>query len=168
MISPEHPAKCIVERKSWHHQPPFGVLPSTFNQAREYFNDVEDKEGNIASEEIIIKGNETTCLWPSGNSEPYYGHVQPGITYVRVYPRKVDTAITYTYKGYSLYLLMCEVKLPNASSCGVYNKLIRSLNDAINDFIIFFSKTAKIITYDLKLLFSKMRWVGLFIFGKML
>ncbi|CAG8497025.1 17392_t:CDS:2 [Dentiscutata erythropus] len=161
---PEHPAKCIVERKSWHHQPPFGLLPSAFNQAREYFKDVEDKEVNIISEEIIIKGNETTCLRPSGNSEPYYGDVQPGITYIRVYPRKVDAAITYTYEGHSLYLLMCEVKLPNASSCGVYNKLIRSLNDAINDFIIFFSKTAKIITSGLKLLFSKMRWVGLFVF----
>ncbi|RIB27836.1 hypothetical protein C2G38_2159608 [Gigaspora rosea] len=161
---PEHSTKCIVECKSWHHQTPFEVLLSTYNQAREYFNDIGDKEENIVSEEIIIKGNETTCLWPSGSSEPYYGYVQPGITYVRVYPQEVDAAIAYMYRGYLLYLLMYEVKLPNASSCSVYNKLIRSLNDAINDFIIFFSKTAKIITYDLKLLFSKIRWVGLFVF----
>ncbi|CAG8781531.1 29679_t:CDS:2, partial [Racocetra persica] len=58
----KHPAKCIAERKSWYHHPPFGFLPSTFNQAWEYFNDVEDKERNIISEEIIIKGNDTTCL----------------------------------------------------------------------------------------------------------
>ncbi|CAG8848270.1 36827_t:CDS:2, partial [Racocetra persica] len=115
---PEHLAKCIAECKSWHHQPPFGFLPSTFNQAWEYFNDVEDKEGKIISKEIIIKRNDTTCLRPSGNFEPYYGDIQTGITYIRVYLRKVDAAITYTYEEYSLYLLMCEVKLPNASSCG--------------------------------------------------
>ncbi|CAG8839532.1 8020_t:CDS:2, partial [Gigaspora margarita] len=116
-----------------------------------YKNYSEVTERNIISDEI------TNCLQPILNSESYNDDV-------RVYPRKVDTAITYTYKGYSLYLLMCEVKLPNASNCGVYNKLIRSLNDSINNFIIFFSKTAKIITSELKLLFSKMKWVGLFVF----
>ncbi|CAG8719596.1 14142_t:CDS:2, partial [Dentiscutata erythropus] len=134
---PEHPAKCIVKRKRWHHQPLFGLSSSTFNQAREYFNNIE----------------------PIGNSESYYDDV-------RIYPQKVDAAITYTYEGYSLYILMCEVKLPNASNCGVYSKLIRSLNDAINNFIIFFSKTVKIITSELNLLFSKMRWVGLFVFNR--
>ncbi|CAG8801533.1 13768_t:CDS:2, partial [Racocetra persica] len=75
---PEHPAKYIVERKSWHHQPPFGFLPSAFNQAQEYFNDIEDKEKNIISEKIIIKGNKTTCLWSNGNSKPYYSDIQTG------------------------------------------------------------------------------------------
>ncbi|CAG8687958.1 38075_t:CDS:2, partial [Gigaspora margarita] len=126
----------------WRHQPPFGISSSAFNQAQEY----KVTEENIISYEVINKGNEANCLQPIKNSESYYDDVC-------VYPWKVDTAITYTYKRHSLYLLMCEVKLPNASNCGVYNKLIRSLNDAINDFIIFFSKTAK-ITSKLKLLFN--------------
>ncbi|CAG8807466.1 28281_t:CDS:2, partial [Racocetra persica] len=95
---PEHPAKYIIERKSWHYQPPFGLLPSAFNQSREYFNNIIDKEENIISEKIIIKGNETICFQPNRNSEPYYGH--------------------------SLYLLMCEVKLPNVSSCDEQIQLI--------------------------------------------
>ncbi|CAG8715381.1 42756_t:CDS:2, partial [Gigaspora margarita] len=141
--SPEHPAKCIAERKRWRHQPPFEISTSAFNQAQEY----KVIEENIISYEVINKGNEANCLQPIENSESYYDDV-------RVYPWKVDIAITYTYKRHSLYLWMCEVKLPNASNCGIYNKLIRSLNDAINDFIIFFSKTAKIITSELKLLFN--------------
>ncbi|CAG8519251.1 6909_t:CDS:2, partial [Gigaspora margarita] len=134
----EHPATCTGEQKSSHHQPPFGS-PSTSNHAQEYFKDIDNKEGKLLSEEINL----------------------------RVYPQKVDATITYTYKGYSLYLLMCEVKLPNASNSGIYNKLIQSLNDAINDFVIFFSKTAKIISSVLKLHFSKMRWIGLFVFEKL-
>ncbi|CAG8798741.1 11954_t:CDS:2, partial [Gigaspora margarita] len=47
--SPEHPAKCIVERKRWHHQPPFRLSLSAFNQA-------EVTERNIISDEITNYG----------------------------------------------------------------------------------------------------------------
>ncbi|RIB01524.1 hypothetical protein C2G38_2230578 [Gigaspora rosea] len=76
---PEHPAKCIVERKRWHHQSPFGLYS---NKSREYFNDIEVTEGNVISDEIINKENETNYLQPIGNSESYYDDV-------RVYPRKL-------------------------------------------------------------------------------
>ncbi|CAG8550666.1 25452_t:CDS:2 [Dentiscutata erythropus] len=76
---PEHPAKCIVERKRWHHQSPFGL---SSNKAHEYFNDIEVTEGNIISDEFINKENKTNYLQPIGNSEFYYDDV-------RVYPRKL-------------------------------------------------------------------------------
>ncbi|CAG8753645.1 28095_t:CDS:2, partial [Gigaspora margarita] len=60
---PEHPAKCIIERKRWHHQAPYGLSSSAFNQVT---------EGIITSDEITNKGNETNCLQPIGNSKSYY------------------------------------------------------------------------------------------------
>ncbi|KAF0466642.1 hypothetical protein F8M41_026145 [Gigaspora margarita] len=51
---PEHPATCTGERKSSHHQPPFG-FPSTSNHAQEYFKDIDNKEGKLLSEEINLR-----------------------------------------------------------------------------------------------------------------
>ncbi|CAG8516376.1 32874_t:CDS:2, partial [Racocetra persica] len=85
---PEHPAKYIVEQKRWHHQPLFGLSSSAFNQAQEYFNDIEVTEENIIFDEIINKENETNYLQPIGNSESYYDDI-------RVYPRKIQLILLH-------------------------------------------------------------------------
>ncbi|CAG8794901.1 10535_t:CDS:2 [Gigaspora margarita] len=86
------------------------------------------------------------------------------ITYIRVYSKKVDTALTYTYKKNKIaYLLIVEAKLPNVPFHGVYDKLLRSINDAINSFLIYIAKDAKIITRTLKNLLTKLRWIAIFV-----
>ncbi|CAG8790060.1 4101_t:CDS:2, partial [Cetraspora pellucida] len=111
-------------------------------------------KNQIDDEPIIFPSNATILL----NED-----VKPEITYVRVYSKKVDTALTYTYRNNLAYLLIVEAKLPNAPSYGVYDKLLRSINDAINSFIIYIAKDAKNITSILENLLKKLRWIAIFV-----
>ncbi|CAG8855567.1 37978_t:CDS:1, partial [Gigaspora margarita] len=148
---PEHETKCSFERRSWHHCPPYGNWPSDFEEARNIF-DIPDELNDkniIVEENIIIQNqiNEEPIILPSNTTVLLNEDPKQGITYIRVYFKKVDIALTYTYKKSSLvYFLIVEAKLPNVPFHGVYDKLLRSINDAINSFLIYIAKNAKNIT----------------------
>ncbi|CAG8825588.1 3528_t:CDS:2, partial [Gigaspora margarita] len=162
LFGPEHETKCSFERRSWHYYPPHGDWPSDVEEARNIF-DIPDElnDQNITIEEnVIIKNqpdDEPVILLPNATIL-LNGDSKPGITYIRVYSKKVDTALTYTYKKNKIaYLLIVEAKLPNVPFHGVYDKLLRSINDAINSFLIYIAKDAKIITRTLENLLTKLR-----------
>ncbi|CAG8811211.1 37602_t:CDS:2, partial [Gigaspora margarita] len=153
-LCPEHETKCSFERRSWHHCPPYDIfdIPNEQNDK----NIIVEKniiiQNQINEEPIILLSNATVLL----NEDP-----KPGITYIRVYSKKVDTALTYTYKENNLvYFLIVEAKLPHVPFHGVYDKLLRSINDAINSFLIYIAKDAKNITSRLENLLTKLRWIG--------
>ncbi|CAG8795102.1 25427_t:CDS:2, partial [Gigaspora margarita] len=154
-LCPEHETKCSFERRN-------------FEKARDIF-DIPDKQNNkniIVEENIIIQNqiNEEPIILPSNTTVLLNEDSKPGITYIQVYSKKVDTALTYTYKESNLvYFLIVEAKLPHMPFHGVYNKLLRSINDAINSFLIYIAKDAKNITRRLENLLTKLRWIAIFV-----
>ncbi|CAG8683142.1 284_t:CDS:2, partial [Dentiscutata heterogama] len=167
---PEHETKCSFERRSWYHYPPYGAWPSNFEEARKMFDVLDSDEINdqniIVEENIIIKNQiDDPIILPSNNTNiSLYGEPKPGVTYIRIYSKKVDTALTYKYQENNLvYFLIVEVKLPHVPFNGVYDKLLRSINDAINRFLIYIAKDALNITSTLKDLLTKLRWIAVFV-----
>ncbi|CAG8718495.1 12278_t:CDS:2, partial [Cetraspora pellucida] len=135
---PEHETKCSFERRSWYHYLLYGEWSSDLEKSQCIF-DVLDE---LNDQNIIVKER---------------------ITYIQVYSKKVDTALTYTYRNNLAYLLIVEAKLPNAPFHRVYNKLLRSINDTINSFIIYIAKDAKNITNILENLLKKLRWIAILV-----
>ncbi|CAG8669896.1 25512_t:CDS:2, partial [Dentiscutata erythropus] len=167
LYGPEHETKCSFERRSWHHYPPYGEWPSDLEESRSIF-DVSDElndQNIIVEEKVIIKNqiDDEPIIFPSNATILLNEDAKLEITYVRVYSKKVDTALTYIYRNNLAYLLIVEAKLPNAPFHGVYDKLLRSINDAINSFLIYIAKDAKNITSILENLLKKLRWIAIFV-----
>ncbi|CAG8847544.1 4207_t:CDS:2, partial [Gigaspora margarita] len=76
--------------------------PSDFEEARDIFDilDEQNDKNIIVEENIIIQNqiNEESIILPSNATVLLNKDPKPGITYIRVYSKKVDTALTYTYK----------------------------------------------------------------------
>ncbi|CAG8839249.1 36709_t:CDS:2, partial [Gigaspora margarita] len=169
-IRPEHPTQCSYERKKLYHRPPFNDWPKNLKEAVILFEKLEaehlDVNDSVQETVVIIKNNENEPIYIPNNKDKLKSldtTKEQGVTLFRVYSRKVDTAVTYFPEtDVKLYLLICEAKRPYISQRGDYNKLCRMLNDAVNSFILYWVKKCKMVTDELKKLFSEMRWIGLF------
>ncbi|CAG8477905.1 9337_t:CDS:2 [Racocetra fulgida] len=169
-IRPEHPTQCSYERKKLYHRPPFNDWPKNLEEAVTLFEKPEDDNldvnDSVQETVVIINSNDNDPIYISNNKDKLKSldtTKEQGVTLFRVYSRKVDTAVTYSPEtDIKLYLLICEAKHPYISQRGDYNKLCRMLNDAANSFILYWVKKCKMVTNELKKLFSEMRWIGLF------
>ncbi|CAG8588042.1 6020_t:CDS:2 [Racocetra fulgida] len=114
---PEHETKCSFEKRSWHHYPPYGEWPSDLEESRSIFDVLDElnDQNIIVEEKVIIKNqiDNEPIIFLSNATILLNEDAKPEITYVRVYSKKVDTALTYTYRNNLAYLLIVEAKLPN-------------------------------------------------------
>ncbi|CAG8782129.1 24603_t:CDS:2, partial [Racocetra persica] len=164
---PEHETKYSFKRRSWHHYLPYGEWPSDLEEFQSIF-DIPDElndQNIIVEEKVIIKNqiDDEPIIFLSNATILLNEDAKPGIIYVRVYIKKVDIALTYIYRNNLAYLLIVEAKLLNAPFHRVYDKLLRSINDAINSFLIYIAKDAKNITSILENLLKKLRWIAIFV-----
>ncbi|RIB15881.1 hypothetical protein C2G38_2191407 [Gigaspora rosea] len=169
-IRPEHPTQCSYERKKLYHRPSFNDWPKNLEEAVTLFEKPEDDNldvnDSVQETVVIINSNNNDPIYISNNKDKLKSldtTKEQGVTLFRVYSRKVDTAVTYSPEtDIKLYILIYEAKRLYISQRGDYNKLCKMLNDAANSFILYLVKKCKMVTNELKKLFSEMQWIGLF------
>ncbi|CAG8509102.1 3869_t:CDS:2, partial [Dentiscutata heterogama] len=93
LYGPEHETKCFFERRSWYHYPPYGKWPSDLEESRRIF-DVPDELNDkniIVEKKVIIKNqiDDKSIIFSSNATILLNEDPKPGITYVRVYSKRL-------------------------------------------------------------------------------